>query len=251
MLTVNHEEKIAILTFKHGPASALDLEFCQAINKALSEIRASEARALVITGSGSVFSAGVDLNRMLQGRAEYISEFLPEFGQVLETLLFFPKPVVAAVNGHAIAGGGLMACAADARLMAAGTGRIGVPELRVGVAFPPLAMELMRSRLNPLATTDVLLSGKLCTPEDAEAYGMIHKVVNKDELLSVAISKSQKLAEVQPELYALTKEQLNQPIREAIDAGQARWGDQIMTQWQSDQAMESLAAYIKMMFGKK
>lgn len=251
MLTINYQEHIAILTLEHGPASALDLEFCQAIHQALDEILASDARALVMTGTGAVFSAGVDLNRMLQGRADYIEAFLPELGHILETLLFFPKPVVAAVNGHAIAGGGLMACAADIRLMAAGPGRIGVPELRVGVAFPPLAMELMRSRLNLSATTDVLLSGKLCTPEDAQAYGMIHKVVNKDELLSAAVAKAQKLAEVQPELYALTKEQLNQPLREAIDASQARWEDQIMAQWQSDKAMESLAAYIKMMFGQR
>ena len=251
MLSIKQQENIAILTFNHGPASALDLEFCRAIHQALVDVQASNAQALIITGMGNVFSAGVDLNRMLQGRAEYIREFLPKFGQVIETLLFFPKPLVAAINGHAIAGGGLMACAADSRLMAQGAGRIGVPELRVGVAFPPLAMELMRSRLTPSAITDVLLSGKFCSPDDALQYGLVHKVVNSDELAGAAFAKAQKLAEIQPELYALTKQQLNQPIREAIDAGQRHWWDQILEQWQSDKAMESLAAYIKMMFGKK
>jgi len=251
MLTINYQEEIALLTLSHGGASALDLEFCLAIHQALEDIQQSSARALVITGKGAVFSAGVDLNRLIQGKGDYIAEFLPAFGQLLERLLFFPKPVVAAINGHAIAGGGLMACTADTRLMAAGAGRIGVPELRVGVAFPPLAMEIMRSRLFPPAITDVVLSGKLCDPEAARHSGMVHKVVSPDELLSTALAKAKKLAEVQPELYASAKAQLNQPIREAIDQGNALWEAQVLEQWQSDQAMASLASYIKMMFGRR
>lgn len=251
MLTIDHREDLALLTLSHGAASALDLELCAGIHDALDSIRQSSARALVMTGTGSVFSAGVDLNRMIQGKADYIAEFLPAFGRVLDTLLFFPKPVVAAINGHAIAGGGLMACAADTRLMASGPGRIGVPELRVGVAFPPLAMEIMRSRLVPSATTDVILSGKLCTPEAASQSGMVHHVVAPDELLPTAMAKAKTLAGVQPALYAQAKEQLNQPIRDAIDAGNQRWGEQVQRGWESDDTTKAIKAYVQETFKRR
>ena len=79
-------------------------------------------RALVLTGSGAMFSAGVDLLRVVAGGADYVRVFLPAINRMFQALFAFPKPVVAAVNGHAIAGGCIMVCAADWRLMARETG---------------------------------------------------------------------------------------------------------------------------------
>ena len=91
-----------------------------------------------------MFSAGVDLLKVVDGGAVYVRMFLPVFRRVFESLFDYPKPVVAAVNGHAIAGGCVLACAADHRVMAAGTARIGMPELLVGVALPTVALETVR-----------------------------------------------------------------------------------------------------------
>ena len=100
--------------------------------------------ALVITGQGKIFSAGVDLKRLSKEGAAYIRKFLPALDKLYDAVFFHPKPVVAAVNGHAVAGGAVLACCADRRIMARAGGRIGVTELLVGVPFPALAFEIVR-----------------------------------------------------------------------------------------------------------
>ena len=137
-----------VMRMAHGKASALDIEFCAALTSELEALERAGAPGFVLTGSGSIFSAGVDLLRASEGGAEYLRRFLPVLSRCFEALFFYPGPVVAAVNGHAIAGGCILACAGDRRLLVrtAGTqpARIGVPELAVGVPFPAIALETMR-----------------------------------------------------------------------------------------------------------
>src|ERR1700686_4981023 len=128
-----------ILTIRmaHGKASALDREICLALQSAFEEAATDDAvGAVVLTGTGSIFSAGVDLPRMISAGGDYVQDFVEALDAALRGLFVFPKPVVAAVNGHAIAGGAILAFACDHRLMCAG--RIGVPEMLVGVPFPPM-----------------------------------------------------------------------------------------------------------------
>src|SRR5207248_2211327 len=125
-------------------ANAMSLEFCDRLTACFEEIRQSSARAAVLIGEERIFSAGVDLLRVLDGGRPYLRNFLPALSAALAAVFSHPKPVVAAINGHAIAGGCILACACDRRLMVRDAGRIGVPELLVGVAFPAVAMEIMR-----------------------------------------------------------------------------------------------------------
>src|SRR5439155_1274578 len=104
---------------------------------------------LVLVGTGSAFSAGVDLFRILDGGDDYVARFIPALSGAFDDLFAYRRPVVAAVNGHAIAGGCVIAACADYRLMAEGRGRIGVPEQLVGVAFPAIALAAPRSPFAP------------------------------------------------------------------------------------------------------
>ena len=164
MLDLTHHGAVTVLRMAHGKANALDLEFCEALTAQLDACeRSPSTRALVMTGSGAMFSAGVDLLRVVDGGADYIRVFLPAMNRMFEKLFAFPKPVVAAVNGHAIAGGCILACAADWRLMSGQPGRIGIPELLVGVPFPVVPLEIMRfathaSRLQALAYRGLTLT---------------------------------------------------------------------------------------------
>ena len=142
MIHRDDHDGVAVLRIEHGKANALDLELCNAIVTAFEE--AGDARAVVLTGTGRIFSAGVDLFRVIEGGRSYIEAFVPAMCRAFERLFVHPAPVVAAANGHAIAGGCLLVAAADQRLMAEGTARIGIPELQVGVPFPPIALEIIR-----------------------------------------------------------------------------------------------------------
>src|SRR5215469_1378847 len=126
MIARSQHEGVLTLRLEHGKASALDVELLDALLHELDGV-AEDVRALILTGSGSIFSAGVDLFRLTQEGADYVRRFRPLLSRFLRTLFAFPRPVVAAANGHAIAGGCVIVLAADYRLMAEGGGRLGIP----------------------------------------------------------------------------------------------------------------------------
>ena len=102
-IRTSRSDSIAVLEMAHGKANAFDIEFLEALRQALRQAVRSDARAVVITAEGSIFSAGVDLPRILKGDRRYLEEFLVQLSDGLAELFAVPKPVVAAVNGHAIA----------------------------------------------------------------------------------------------------------------------------------------------------
>ena len=165
MMEITHHNDVAILTMAHGKANAFDLEFSNALTAALEDLVRSQAKAIVITARGNIFSAGVDLLRVTTGGAEYLVEFLPAVSRAFETAFTCPKPVVAAINGHAFAGGCIVACAADRRLMARGTGRIGMPEVLVGVSFPTVPLEIARYAIPSQHLSALVYSGDTLLPE--------------------------------------------------------------------------------------
>jgi len=99
------QDGVAVLAMRHGKANALDIELCQALCGALDDAVAGGAAAVVLTGAGTVFSAGVDLKRVTAGREGYVAAFLPELRRVFTRLAALELPVVAAVNGQALARG--------------------------------------------------------------------------------------------------------------------------------------------------
>src|SRR3954469_18763101 len=106
MLQRDLADGILTLRIDHGKAGALDVELAQAVISALGD--AGDARAVVLTGTGSIFSAGVDLFRLVEGGPDYVREFFPLLTGFIHRLFTLPVPLVVAANGHSIAGGGLM-----------------------------------------------------------------------------------------------------------------------------------------------
>lgn len=197
---------ILTLRLAHGKASALDVELLQAFQ---AELRAAEgARAVVLTGTGSIFSAGVDLFRLTEGGAEYVRQFFPLLTDLVRALFTFPVPLVVAANGHAIAGGGLMVMTGDQRLMAEGSGRMGVPELLVGVPFPAAPLEVVRWAVRPDLVQALVYAGRTFAPHEALAHGLVDEVVPAHALVDRAREVAAQLAALPPEVFLLTKQRL-------------------------------------------
>jgi len=216
MLEISHHADIAVLKIAHGKANALDLELCRHITHRLEELGTSSVEAVVLTGQGGIFSAGVDLLRALDADAAYLRNFLPALRKLFDVTFFYPKPVVAAINGHAIAGGCVLACAADQRLMARGPGRIGVTELLVGLPFPAIALEIMRHAAISIYFREVVFGAGRYPAEAAQARGLVDTVVEPDALLVSAIEAAQSLASLSPAAFALTKSQARQPVLDLL-----------------------------------
>src|ERR1700682_5538137 len=194
MIDISQQGEVAVVTMRHGKVNAMDVEFCEGLAARFEELKKSKAKAVVLTGEGKIFSAGVDLVRALDGGPDYFHKFLPALSKAFVTVFFFPKPVVAAVNGHAVAGGCVLACCADKRIAARDGGRIGVTELLVGVPFPALAFEVMRFATPPAFFAETILSGATYPPDVALARRMVDELAEPEGLLDRAVAAAQTLA---------------------------------------------------------
>lgn len=250
MIDVTMDDGVAVVTMQYGKANALDIEFCEALAERFVGLRRSDARAVVLTGQGGIFSAGVDLKRLAAGGGEYARRFLPALHKLYETVFFHPQPVVAAINGHAIAGGCVLACCADRRVMADAAGRIGVTELLVGVPFPALAFEIVRHAVPSRHFAEFVLSGATYETTAALDCGWIDEVAEPDALLGDAVAIAHELALLSPAAFAETKRQLRQPVSEWL----ARTGeatDRTVTDiWASPDTQARIRAYVEKTLNK-
>jgi len=208
MIERSETDGIVTVRLAHGKASALDLELMEGLARVMAETALSDARAVVLTGSGSIFSAGVDLFRLTSAGDDYVSRFVPALSRLVLDLFAFPKPLVVAVNGHAIAGGCIFTLTGDYRLMAAGNGRIGVPELLVGVPFPAAVLEIVRFAVPPQHVQSLIYSGRTVTPDDALRFGLVDEIVAADVLQNRANEMAVHLASLPAESFSLAKRQL-------------------------------------------
>ncbi len=239
MISVEERGAIAVVRFDSGRVNLLDLELLLAFTETMH--RLADGPAVVLTGTGSVFSAGVDLRRVVAGGPAYLREFLPALDAAFLAVFDHPRPVVAAVNGHAIAGGCVIAAASDERLMSGGT--IGLTELLVGVPFPISALEIMRFAAGP-ATSSLALTGRTVGPEEALSTGLVHAVVAPDELLDHAVRRAGELGRLPVVAYALTKEQLHRPARRRIHEFGPVDDPRIAAMWEGEAGLAAIAGYL-------
>lgn len=197
---------ILTLRLAHGKASVLDAELLEALGREIQDLQG--ARAVLLTGTGSIFSAGVDLFRIVDGGQAYVDRFFPLLSDFVRAMFVVPVPVVAAVNGHAIAGGGVMAMAADYRVMAEGSGRIGVPEVLVGVPFPAAALEVVRFAVPSAHLQALIYTGRALLPQEAQAFGLVDETVAADALPARAREVAAQMAALSPEVFRMTKQHL-------------------------------------------
>jgi enoyl-CoA hydratase/carnithine racemase len=239
MIEIADYDGIAVLSLNNEPVNALDLELLVAIPEALAAV--ADARGVVLTGRGRSFSAGVDLKRIVDGGLPYVERFLPALSAALLSVFEHPKPVVAAVNGHALAGGCVLAAACDIRLMSGGT--IGLTELAAGVPFPAVPLEIMRHAVGPALDAMVLGAGRL-TPDQATRIGLVHEIAEPDQLLPAALRRAEGLSAAPPGVYAASKRHLRRPARQRIDSADPSQDPQALKIWASEATRQTLRDYL-------
>ncbi len=244
MIDLKIDSGIAVVTIRHGKANALDIELCEALAKCFDELRRRDARAVVVTGQGRMFSAGVDLLRVGSGGAAYVREFLPALHRLYDAAFFHPKPVVAAINGHAVAGGCVLACCADRRIMARGSGRIGVTELLVGVPFPALAFEIVRFAVPPRNLAEFTFGGATYDAEAASQRGWVDEAVDVDALLEQAMAAAQKLAQLSPPAFAQTKKEIRLPVAARMECSGAATDKTVADIWAAPETLGYIRDYV-------
>jgi enoyl-CoA hydratase len=239
------------LRMASGKVQALDLELAGELTAALDRAVSDGAPPLVITGTGTSFSAGVDLFRVVNEGADYVRRFLPALAATIRQLFAYPGPVVSAINGHAVAGGALLAWCADLRVMADGKGRIGVPELRVGVPFPAAALEVLRFATGGRGMQELAYVGRTLSAHEALAASLIDEVVPADSLNDRAAAAAASLASIPPESFRLTKRALRRPHAEALSRNGDAIDAEVLRIWQSPETMAAIRGYLERTLGRR
>lgn len=242
-------DSIAIVRMEHGKVNAIDAELFNALAVEFENLASAPVTAVILTGTGKAFSAGVDLFRVLNEGAPYIDRFLPAFSSHLEQLYLFPKPVIAAVNGHAIAGGCVLTCACDYRIMAQGPGTIGAPELLVGVPFPPLALEIVRSAVAPQHAQEIVYTGRVYSPDDALHRGIIDEVVSPEALMDRALQMAASLGAIPSKSFRIAKQYLRDGS--LARAKKSNLDEEVLQTWKDPEIHTIIREYLARTIGKR
>ncbi len=240
---------VTILRMEHGKANAVDTDLFADIDTALDAAEAS--RGLVLTGTGAIFSAGVDLFRVLEEGTPYLEKFLPALSRTVRRLFTFPRPIVAAVNGHAIAGGCILAAACDYRVMNSEKGQIGVTELRVGVPFPADALGVLRFLLPAHHVQSLVYSGRTLAAAEALEIGLVEETAEADMVLDRACEAARRLAALSVEAFGISKQQIRQPALERMQAQAAETDAQVLEVWSRPETLAGIRAFLSKTVGKK
>lgn len=208
-LTLEKREGLGWIHFDDGKANAMQEELLTQLDVALDTIeRDPDLGAAVIAGRDGFFSAGMDLKLLPTLPDAELRQTLSHLARTTTRLFTFPKPVVAAITGHAIGGGAVLAFCADARVAAAGTYRIGLSEVTLGIALPSFIIGYAREVLPAAMVTPMCLHGMLLEPEEAQRHGIIHEVAPLEEVRERASAQARKLGQLKLSAYSETKRRL-------------------------------------------
>ncbi len=251
MIELEDRGAVTILRMVRGKGNALNLDLANALSDALDRLARGPARAGVLTGQGNVFGAGVDLTALVEGGPEYVRRFVAGLLGAFERLATFPKPIVAAVNGHAIAGGAIMMLTCDQRLLARGKAQIGLTEVRVGVVFPAWALEIARFTTPPQHFSTLILTGRTWPPEEALARGLADELVEPERLLDRACEVANELAAIPAKTFTATKLAVRRPMLEAAREQAAKTDAAVLEHWLAPETLRDVARFAEQAIKRK
>jgi methylglutaconyl-CoA hydratase len=211
---------IATLTLNRpGRRNAISYELINDVLRALEEVVPSSARVLILTGAGTAFCSGMDLENLkslLGSSAEQNLQDSETMAKLFRSLYEFPKVTIAAVNGAAIAGGMGLATLCDFTL-AAPEAKFGYTEVRIGF-IPAIVSVFLQRQIGEKPARDLLLTGRIIGADEAYRIGLINEVVPAEKLMERARQLAEQLLENSPESLLRTKRLLTESARDELDA---------------------------------
>jgi enoyl-CoA hydratase len=220
IIELRRVDPVTVMTLADGKANAFDAAMLDAITRTIDTVVADGARALVITGDGGFFSGGLALPKLIDLDRTGIRALMGNLRVAMLRVLEAPLPVVAAINGNAIAGGCVLALMCDERIMIShgpkAPPQIGLKEAQLGLGLPSIVLEVARARVPVASHVRVMLEGRLFEPDAALAAGLVDEVVSPEAFEARALERATALAGTEPIAYAQIKRALLRPTLEAI-----------------------------------
>lgn len=232
MIRIENREDVRVLHMEFGAANALGPRVAEALIKALEDCRTPT----VLTGEGKIFSAGLNLVELADVDRPAMEDFVERFSVLMAQTLTARYPLVAAVNGHAVAGGCVLAMACDYRVGTAGAYKIGMNEIAIGLTLPAIVTEILRGKLTAEHARTVILGGALYTPGEAAGVGLLDEVApDATTAVDRACRVARELGHSPPE-FAAMKGSLVAPITERFRHTREALDHRFLDSWFSDAA---------------
>ncbi len=229
-------DDVTVLRMDNRKANAMNPEMLVALDGALVQFLESDGTALVVTGYDRFFSAGLDLVKLGELDRDGMLGFMRLFQRVMLSIFCCERPVVAAVNGHAVAGGCVLALQCDARVATDGRMTMGLNETRLGVGLPVVVAETLRAQVSPSVMSRIAVEGRLYDGPQALDLGLLDECVAADTVLERSLERARELAEIPHDAYAQAKRVVRGPVRDAVVARASDEEQPWLDTWFSDEA---------------
>ena len=231
-IVIEHSGAVAVFRLNRPPVNAIDVTFASELEVAFASLLArGTAQAVVFTGTGACFSAGLDLKLVPRYSPEEQRAMITTLNRVLGKLYTCPLPVVGAINGHAIAGGLILALACDYRVGTSAPAKFGLTEVRAGIPFPAAAMAVLQAEVAPNVARILALRGDNVGTDIALAYGLVDEIQPPERVLSTAVAVARDLASMPREAYARIKRQVRANVIALIEETLTRGSDPMLESW--------------------
>lgn len=230
---------VAVLRMQAGKANAMSSRMLTALARAVDD--AAGAKALVITGEGNAFSAGLALPEIIDFDRVAMGQMIDQLEDTMHRVLTWPRATIAAINGHAFAGGCVLALMCDVREMAEGSAKIGLNEIQLGIGLPAIVVETLRVRVPPEAFAAIALEGHLFSPHEAERIGLVDNASSDALAASLVIANARTRGH---QAYAQIKAAMLAPVLAAWHARRPLERESWLDSWFSDDAQRDLRAAV-------
>ncbi|MDG1662526.1 MAG: enoyl-CoA hydratase/isomerase family protein [Pseudomonadales bacterium] len=209
MINLCKDGDVYILTMNNN-ANTICLDWQEQMLEALHEMEnnCGKGTALIMTGEGKFFSNGINIDVMSKFDEPDMKKFAQRMLEIHRRMLILPFPTVAAINGHAFAGGAFLALSLDYRLMREDRGWVCISEVDAGVPIPAPMMDILHAKLPPATARDAVLTGKRYTADEAIVAGLIDGKATSEALLDKAAELATTLANKEPDIFKTIKQAL-------------------------------------------
>lgn len=241
---------IVELRLARPPVNALNPSLVEALTQALNDA-AGSARAVVLSGAQGLFSAGLDMKALLALDRDAMSRFWDAFFGLLRTLATLDIPVIAALTGHSPAGGTVMAIFCDQRVMAAGDFRLGVNEVQVGMAMPPIIHVGVRRLVGDRQAERLCVGGLLIGPEEALRVGLVDEVVPPGQVVERALARAGALLALPPAAMSATRRLCRADLAAAFADPDIASVEAMNAGWFSDETQATMRAVLAQLAAKR
>ncbi|MFH1699807.1 MAG: enoyl-CoA hydratase/isomerase family protein [Candidatus Zixiibacteriota bacterium] len=238
---ISEYENIATVMLRRGKVNAFNEEAVDDMQEAFNSLASrSEIKSVIFTGHGKFFSFGFDVPELNQLPPEDFKRFLMKFATLYNTIYTFPKPTVAAINGHAVAGGCMLSIMFDYRIIIPDYAKVSLNEIAIGVPVFAGSIDVLKGLVGQRNAETILLTGDMYEPPQALTLGLVDKITAPSMLMEGARNKAHELGSKRSPAYSIIKEMIRKPISERYLPLEEPYIEKFLNIWYSEESQDLL-----------